>query len=764
MREAWKSFAGASLLILALAGTAFASWLGRPLDDVLRELQSRGLRIVFTSQLVRSEMKVETEPVSSDPRRILDEILAPHDLQAEERVGGTLVVVRAPSSPITEEPEPLPMPYIHDEIVVRSSELSLLDEQPVAPLSISRGEIESLPHLAGDLFRAVSLLPGAAANDITAQFHIHGGRRDEVLILLDGQELYEAYHLQEFDRAISVVEAGSLSGASLSTGAFPAAHGDRMSGVLDMTTEVPSGPRHTRLSLSLITALAASGGSFHGDRGSWLASARRGSIDLASRFLGHEDPAFWDIFGKVGYRFDDRNSLRAHLLHAGDTLDFEDTRGGEQKHFNTDYDTSYLWLTHQAMLGDGGDRVLVETTASASELGRDRLGAEDEEEQSFEIVDRRDMDVLALGQSWTVQATPRHTLKGGFEARRYETSYDYFNRLEPDFVLSTDLSEPRAGLTRFADRFSSDHLGAYVTDQFSPREPLTVELGLRYDRHTLTEDTLVSPRVSLAWRLGENGVVRASWGHFHQSQRPYELQVEDGETRFSPAERSEHRVIGYERVLGAGYLRALRIEAYQRQIRDPRPRYENIFEPVNAFPEAEADRFRISPESSRAEGIEMMLRGAAGPRTNWWANYALASTEDHIRGAEIRRQTDQPHTFNLYVDTLLGKNWSLSAAWRYHTGWPTTRVFAEVDEDGELVPVLGKLNSERLPSYHRMDLRASRDWQLRSSRLTFFVDLQNVYNRKNIAGFDLAVDEESIVAEPETWPGFFPSIGITWEL
>lgn len=761
MREVRKSFAGALLLLVLSLGTAGAAWLGRPLTDVLRELQSRGLRIVFTSQLVKPEMKVETEPVSGDPRRILDEVLAPHGLKAEERVGGTLVVVRAPEQPSlsTEEPEPLTMPYIHDEIVVRSSELSLLDEEPVAPLSLSRGDIENLPHLAGDLFRALSLLPGSAANDITAQFHIHGGRRDEVLILLDGQELYEAYHLQEFDRAVSVVEAGSLSGASLSTGAFPAVHGDRMSGVLDMTTAVPSGPLKTRLSLSLITALAASGGSFHDDRGSWLASARRGSIDLASRFLGHEDPAFWDLFGKVAYRFDERNILRAHLLHAGDAMDFEENDGGEQKRFNTDYDTSYLWLTHQAALSD---RLLVETTASATELSRDRLGAEDEEEQSFDIVDRRDMDVLSLGQSWTFQA--EHTLKGGFEARRYEATYDYSSRLEPDFVLVSDLAEPRPGLTRFTDRFSGDHLGAYVTDRFSPREPLTVELGLRYDRHTLTGDTLASPRVSLAWRLGETGVVRASWGHFHQSQRPYELQVEDGETRFSPAERSEHRVLGYERILGQGFLRALRIEAYQREIRDPRPRYENIFEPVNAFPESEADRFRISPESSRAEGIEVMLRGAAGPRTNWWVNYALASTEDQIRGAEVRRQTDQPHTFNLYADTLLGKNWSLSVAWRYHSGWPTTRVFAETNEDGELVPVLGKLNAERLPSYHRMDLRASRDWQLRSSRLTFFVDLQNVYNRKNIGGFDLEVDEESIVPEPETWPGFFPSIGISWEL
>jgi hypothetical protein len=768
MREASKSFALTFLLVLSIAGTAGAAWLGRPLTEALRDLQSQGLRIVFTSQLVRPEMRVEAEPAAKDPRRVLDEILAPHGLRAEERVGGILVVVRAPAGisapPAPAEPEPVVMPYVHDEIVVRSSELSLLDEQPAAPLSLSRAEIEALPHLAGDLFRALSLLPGTAANDITAQFHVHGGRRDEVLILLDGQELYDAYHLQEFDRAVSVVEAGALAGASLSTGAFPAVHGDRMSGVLDMTTGIPSGPHRTRLSLSSITAVAASGGAFQGDRGSWLASARRGSIDLASRYLGHEDPAFWDLFGKVGYSFSDGNSLRAHLLHAGDTLDFHEAPAGEEKNFRTDYDSSYLWLTHQAMLGDGGgDRLLVESTASASKLDRDRLGEEDEEEQSFEIADRRDTDVLALAQSWSVLRAG-HTLKGGFEGRRYETAYDYFNRIEPDFELVTGLAEPREGVTRFVDRFSGDHLGAFLTDRFSPREPLTLELGLRYDRHTLTGDTLVSPRISLAWQTGETGVVRASWGHFHQSQRAYELQVEDGETRFAPAERSEHRVIGYERVLDGTFLRALRIEAYQRKIRDPRPRYENIFEAVNAFPEAEADRVRIAPESSDAEGIEVMLRGVAGPRTTWWINYALASAEDRIRGAEIPRQTDQPHTLNLYADTLLGKSWKLSVAWRYHTGWPTSPVFAETDEDGEVIPVLGKLNSERLPSYHRLDLRASREWQLRSGRLTFFVDLQNVYNRRNLAGFDLQVDEDGIDAEPETWPGLFPSIGFTWEL
>ncbi|RPH53931.1 TonB-dependent receptor, partial [bacterium] len=547
---------------------------------------------------------------------------------------------------------------------------------------------------------------------------------------------------------------GGLSGASLSTGAFPASYGDRMSGVLDMTTTVPSGPRETSLSLSLLSAVAASGGSFRGGRGTWLASARRGSIDLASRLLGKEDPAFWDLFAKVENRLGDDGSLRAHLLRAGDTLDFQETKDGERKLFDTDYDSSYLWLTHQALLGS---RLLVETLASAAELDRERSGAEDEEEQSFEILDRRDSDVLALGQTWSLQAAPRHTLKGGFEARRYESAYAYSSQAEPDFVLSSDLTEPRVGLDRFAGRFRGDHLGVHLADRFSPFEPVTVELGLRYDRHTLTADTLLSPRMNLAWRLGGESVARVSWGHFHQSQRSYELQVEDGETRFSPAERSEHWVIGYERLLGRherAPLQALRVEAYRREIDDPRPRYENLFEPVNLFPEAEPDRVRVTPASSRAQGIELMLRGTAGPRTEWWINYARASAKDRLRGREVRRQIDQTDTVNLFVNTRLGKSWDLSLAWRYHSGWPTTPVFLEIaeDEEGEpeLTPGLGPLNSERLPTYHRMDLRASREWPLRSGRLVLFLDLQNVYDRKNLAGFDVQLDEEEgkLVVEP----------------
>jgi hypothetical protein len=663
-----------------------------------------------------------------------------------------------------------PAPFIHDEIVVRPSRMSLLHEQPAAPLSLSRSEIESLPHLGGDVFRALSLLPGTAANDFTAQFSVHGGRRDEVQIVLDGQELYDAYHLKDYDNALSIIASQGLSSVNLTTGGFAASHGDRMSGVLDMTSTTLSGPGRTELSLSLLNALAASAGTFHDDRGDWLASLQWGTIELASRVFGAEDPSFWDLFGKAAYRLNERSGLRAHLLHASDELNFTEIVDGETKSWDTEYGSSYFWLTHDALLGK---RLLVDTRASWSLIERDRRGAEDEEEQSFVVLDERESQVAGLAQDWGFQAAPRHATKWGFELRRYDAEYDYTNRSELHFRVSPSAVESGSGVPRFTDQFRGEHLSAWVSDRFSPAEPLTLELGLRYDRHTLTDDTLFSPRVDVAWRTGESSVVRGAWGYFYQSQRPYELQVEDGEMSFFPAERSEHWVVGYERLLGRrerAPLSALRVEAYGRRIRDPRPRYENLFEPVNTFPEIEPDRVRIAPDASNAEGVEALLRGSAGGRIDWWMNYTYSTIEDTISDEEFPRQLDQPHALNLAVNLRLGRHWNLSLAWRYHTGWPTTPLFFEETEDPEepegepeLSPVLGPLNSERLPSYHRMDLRASRRWQKRSGLLTFFVDVQNLYNRKNIAGFDLALEEDELIVSPESWPGFFPSVGIAWE-
>ncbi len=679
-----------------------------------------------------------------------------------------------------------------DEIVVRPSRVSLLNQDPNAPLSLDKGDILALPHLADDLFRALPLLPGILGNDISAQFHIRGGRRDEALIRLDGQELYTPYHLKDLDNALSIIAPSTLANVALTTGGFPVEYGDRMGGILDMTTVTPNG-RRTWLGLSLLSLQAGASGTLPNEQGNWLVTGRRGSIKAASKLFGGENPRLWDAFAKGSYLLGLHQTLTVHLLHSDDSLRLEERDGLDFKTRDTQQDSTTLWATHQALLNAS---LFVDTLASWSEVKSRRDALEAEEEQQFDVFDQRNFEVLELRQDWDFQAAPRHLLSWGAGFRRFEAPYDYFSFRNFDIPLAAIRSEPKEGFFIFQQRFVGEDLSAYFSDRLRWGKRVTLEVGARYDRHSLLDEGVVSPRLNLAYSAGEATVLRAAWGRFAQSQRPYELAVEDAETTFAEIEKADQVLLGFEHVFGPGSPLddgVLRIEAYRRDIGNPRIRSENLYEPFNTFPELEPDRIRIQALRSRAQGVEVFLRGSPHKKLRWWLNYAYAATEDRLveNGAErwVPRRIDQPHTLNLNFDLSLGQHWRLNVAWRLHTGWPTTplslmEVFEEDEgtpegdegsEGGEeddkrlgdsvFVPVLGPLNSDRLSTYHRLDLRASRKFRLRKGELTFFIDIQNVYNRQNLSGFDFEIDETegTLLAVEERWPGFFPSVGLRWE-
>jgi hypothetical protein len=260
------------------------------------------------------------------------------------------------------------------------------------------------------------------------------------------------------------------------------------------------------------------------------------------------------------------------------------------------------------------------------------------------------------------------------------------------------------------------------------------------------------------------------WGRFNQSQRLYELQVEDGETELQPAERSEHRIVSFEHELerfGAGPL-LFRVELYERRIRGPRVRYENLFDPISTIPELESDRIRIAPTSSRARGVELLFQGHATRDLDWIWSYSYAEVFDHLEGERVPRGIDQPHTIALALRYRTPWHWQLDLTAEVHTGWPTTAVTAR-SVDGEIVPELGPLYGERLPDYRRLDLRASRAWQAWGGELSFFVSLQNLTDEENVRGYAVRFEEVPseggpsgvrTVLEPEHWGGILPNLGL----
>jgi len=829
-------WAGALALFLLAGGAGAAGSPDRPLGEVLAELArgdlaAHGWTLVFSSELVRPEMRVEAgdgdegagERVSGDAgagpaRRRLNALLALHGLEVQEVVPGLLVVVRG-------DPTPRPRHYVEDTIDVRPSRYKLIDAgrdpgSPRSPLALGRDEIGRLPHLGDDPFRTVTLLPGTAGSDVSARFSVRGGRRDEVRVMLDGLELYEPYHLPDYDGALSLVSARGLEGMTLTTGAYPADLGDRMSGVLDLRTLRPAGPRLVVALGALDATLTASGplpggrsgaasgassgssseaaseGEARADPGGWLVTGRRGSLALAGDAVGDERPSLWDGLAKVEIPTRaGRFALRG--LAAEDRLRVDTAEDEDFERLDNDWSSAYGWLTH----GWSNDRLLVESLASWTGQDRDRRAEVREEEGEYALRDRRDMSVVTLSQDYSLRRA-RGVVRWGWEARRYRVRFDYAKDLELDLVVAAPFSAPRRTVHEFRDTRAGNDLALWASHRLTAPavagwrppwlERMTAELGLRYDRHQGSDGTVLSPRVNLAWSLGRARVLRLAWGRFTQSQRPYELQVEDGENRLWPVERSSHWVLGYEEVFahapaeGAGpRLAALRVELYHRTVANPRPRYESLLEPLNFFPEVEPDRVRLAPESSSAYGVELLLQGRWGRRLEGFLAYTGSRSEDRLGGRVVPRRFDQGHALRADLGWRLPRRWALNLAWRFHTGWPTTPVEtlpAAGGEEAEDEPVarFGALYGRRLPDYHRLDLRVSRRWDLAWGRLTAYADVQNLYDRRNAAGFDLVLEEgeeggavegdegeagaERLALEAESWPGVVPTVGVVLEV
>jgi hypothetical protein len=86
----------------------------------------------------------------------------------------------------------------------------------------------------------------------------------------------------------------------------------------------------------------------------------------------------------------------------------------------------------------------------------------------------------------------------------------------------------------------------------------------------------------------------------------------------------------------------------------------------------------------------------------------------------------------------LSERWQFGAKWSFHTGAPFTPVVGTgLYPDGRVRPVYGGINSERVPDYHRLDLRADASF---TPRLVGYAELINAYARKNVVGYSYSAD------------------------
>jgi len=659
-----------------------------------------------------------------------------------------------------------PPPVALDKFVVTPSRFGISSQPFATGATLTATDLAALPQLGEDLYRTIARLPGLAADDFTSKFWVRGAPNAQVLARFDGVDLIEPFHLKDIDGALSIVDLPSVARLDLATGGFTAEFGDRLAAVLTM--ESAGGPTlrpRASLGLSLTGLRAANQGVFAQGRARWLATGRRGYPDLALKVQGRDDeldPRYYDFNAKVEFDVTPDHTVSFHLLHSGDTLKFK--KSGDPD-LNSDYGSDYVWARWQGRFGEtlSGEAVLAFTHLDWRRRG---LGQFD---QRFllDLLDDRDLSLVSLRQDWSLRFGEKALLRAGLDAQSGKANYRYDLEREESIVANgVQVTVRRSLHTKLAP--SSDDLGAYASIRFQPFSRLVLEPGLRFDDRGRAGDRELSPRFNAALSLGPT-TLRAAWGIYRQSQGLHELAIADGDTTFRRAEQAEHRILGLEQALPAGL--ALRVEAYQRRSTRLRPRWENLDNSYNLFPEVQTDRVRLDPSRGDARGIEILLRQRVGPRFKWSASYALARAEETVAGLDLPRARDQRHTVYLDASYAPSPAWRFSAAWNYHTGWPTTpftyRLVTLNNGRRVIVRSTGEPYSNELPAYHRLDLRATRLWQFRRSQVTAYLDLFNAYDRVNSYGTirDLTVQGTAVIVTPrprELLP-ILPSAGVTWE-
>lgn len=733
---------------------------GRPVVEVLAELSEPGLAFIYSSELLPPTLTVVAQPESRDRLLLAIEILAPHGLALDPVGPGLYAVVAAktrPSQAAAPVPDTSPLPTSIElaEIVVSTSRYSLDHGAMGGAVRIGGELLAAQPVLGEDAIRAIGRLPGIAQGGLTAQSSVRGGESGEVLTLVDGFPLRQAFHLPGYLSVFGVLDPGLIASADVFTGGFPARYGNRMAGVFDLETIGAADEPRTAFGLSVFNAMARRGGQLGGT--DWLAAARVGTlkpfVDAFARDAG--DPTYADTYARAG--FGDSASLRvtANFLWSRDELTISRERQSERAQIESRL--RYLWLRADR---DWGDDLHGSLWLGHSRVHASRTGSIDDPDFAMASVsDRRSSAYRELRGRLDWEASAYHWLEAGFEWTDEEADYFYQAQAAYPAAIAAFFSRD-ATLARAATISPHrERLSIFATHRWQIGRDLIAELGLRSQR-TLTEGATTEnwsydPRVNLRWEISASTRLRAHWGRFHQTDEVHELKVEDGITSFPEAQTSDHFIVGLDHRFASGP--DIRLEWFRKLQTEPRPHFENLLDPLSVVPEVAPDRVMIVPQSADIRGAELSLV-SEWRALGWWASLAWSEAKDIVAGRRLPRSWDQSWAVTAGFDWTRG-DWRYGAVAAAHRGWPTTRV---------LPTSLGQRNAARFPSRVGLDLRAEYRRPLPLGRLAVTIEVSNALNVGNACCQELVPSPDGsggvvFASRRSDWLPVVPSVGVLWE-
>ena len=615
--------------------------------------------------------------------------------------------------------------------------------------SIQAAEITRLPGTAGDALRALPAIPGiGVANDFSGALYIRGGSDEDNLYYFDRVPVGYPYH---FGGIVSSLSSEIIDRIDVYAGGYGAEYGVDSQAVIDISSQNNS-PTNLggKFNLNLLFSEGLLQGKI-GEKGFWYAAGRRSYIDLFIGSLSFDAgaitafPRFWDYQLKAGYDLSEKHQLFFNLFASGDrfALKLDGANVDEDFRGNTSFESSFegAGIHLRSFLTD---RLTSFLSLTRSDFMFDvNFGPQ----LSLNI----DAPSYTLREDLTYELNPRHRLESGL-----------ILGIEPGQVTGTFTRIPDEGEVdydiRFEEKIDLDEyvrgqrIEGYLQDRYTLLPFLSVVFGLRFDYFNRTDELSIQPRGSLLVELPNNTELQFAYGIYNQTPIPALLSPTIGNPALKSS-RASHYILELKRQLSQ--YTEVKMAAY----------YKDLVGLATSDDEASY----LNQGVGYAQGTEIFLRHQRGDRFFGWISYAYAQSKRRDRAGEPYRpySFDQTHVATLAASYDLTPTWEFGAKWQYRTGNPYTPVEgARIQFDPRngrpiYIPIYAETNSDRLPAYHRLDLRVSKIFQFANWKLGIFLELLNAYNRKNLLDYNYSEDYKT--RDDINQLPILPYLGITAE-
>ncbi|WP_341843223.1 TonB-dependent receptor [Chitinophaga caseinilytica] len=673
----------------------------------------------------------------------------------------------------------LEIPLTETVITLKGAEVTVKrGEGPVSPLALASARqlnIEEGMRYAGtrnDPARMAQNFAGVSgANDGRNDIIIRGNSPAGVLWRAEGVDIPNPNHFSTFGATggpVTILNTNTLRTSSFLTGAFPADYGNALAGAFDLRLRNGNKDRYEMLAQVGFNGFEAAvegpigkpgGASFLVDyRYSLIAAVHALGLSVGT---GATVPKYQDLTMKINLPTKRAGTFgvfamgglsNIHFIPGEDSTDLYNS--GKYEVLTTS-NTGVAGLTHSFNFSPKTyGRAFAAISAAESKM--------DNFENKDEIRGKRRMDLdyslirTSFGYRLDHKFNARNQLSVGASGEKMQL--DMRNRRIKDG--DDDLSE-------MVNASNGAWLGkGWMNWQHRAGNDFTFNAGVYGQYFGLNDGFVAEPRLNMKYDLSKKQSLTLGLGLHSQLQQ---LEVYYNETGGSLTNkdlaptRAMHAVLGYDQLLGER-LR-FKAETYYQHIYDaPVERAPSSFSLLNygadfGFPD-KPNLFNNG--TGRNYGLELTLEKFL--HKGFYFLFTQSLFDSKYQGSD---KTWRNTAFNAQYVTnfLIGREWTVKPGFSVGADskvsvaggqWYTPFNESATVEKGYVVYQEDKAYSLRNDMYFRWDLKFSFTWELGRTTQKFFIDLQNLTNRKNI--YTRTIDTETGVVKQVNQIGLFPNV------